>query len=629
MNPAQKFNFDTEVFHIKINWAAMLVFAAFWSYGYYGALTSNKIGFAWNAIISSVLYGIFLSYMFLWRKYAEYEDAISLTKHDIFAFFSYLAILLALSFGSLRNPLQGDQIFHAQYSQLQSMHTIFSLSRFIDIFDNYVFAHLLYVLNLTALILAAILCYAFRKRSFKARVIVLSAAFIFFRAVIWKFGGYPSGHPPLRFFPLWLSSSILSVNDTSFRLPQFLGLICLMTISRRLAGKKMGAIASWLFGLAIGTIPVLWHIGTLAVESIWTSIIYIILLLSIAVCEDFENFKWVRWTSLVSIFALLRQSAFVGLIPIFALFVFHSLGRRRFDIKNGIFMVMPIFVMAPLLVKSIIFGMPSSYIPGEADLIPKDASSLEILSIAITSGIAAKSILNSLTFAWLIFLPFAFIPLQRGFKNLSKPAANLLFFSGAFAIFYLVAASEWGTSKYQAEYAVPFATAGLFYFMVKLKEVRNAFFKVMIIAGLVPLIFFNVFLFENMYTMNNSGVIFETPYSYNEALKAVKKEGLAGHSIIVGSTYGVFTEILNGFTVSEVMQSRDIFKKVTKSAGLVDFGLLNDDPKIRIVLISDVSNSRRADLTSYLKTRNWKEWINFKNSKSGAVIYGLIKERRD
>lgn len=617
------------VFNIKINWAAILVFVAFWSYGYYGGLASDKIGFVWNAAISSILYGIFLGYIFLWRKCAEYEDGISLTKRDILVFFSYLAILLLLSFGSLRNPLQGDQIFHAQYSQLQSMHTIFSLSRFTDIFHNCVFAHLLYALDLAALILAVILCYAFRKKSFTVKAMALSAAFIFFRAVIWKFGGYPSGHPPLRFFPLWLSSSIFSVNDTSFRLPQFLGLVCLMAISQKLTEKKMGVTASWLFGLAIGTIPVLWHIGTLAVESIWTSIIYIVLLLSIAVCEDFENFKWVRWTSLISIFALLRQSAFVGLIPIFALFVFHGLSRKRIDIKNGIFMIMPVFVMIPFLVKSIAFGMPSSYIPGEADFIPKDASSLQMLSIAITSGIAAKSILNSLTFAWLIFLPFAFIPLQRGFKKLSKHAANLLFFSGAFAIFYLVAASEWGTSKYQAEYAVPFAAAGLFYVMIKLKESGNTFFKALIMAGLVCLIFFNALIFKNMYIAKNSGVIFEMPYSYNEALKAVKKEGLAGHSIIVGSTYGVFTEILNGFTVSEVIQSRDIFKKVSKAAGVVDFSLLNDDPKIRIVLISDISDSRRSDLISYLKAHGWKEWVNFKNSKSGAVIYGLIRERRN
>lgn len=610
----------------NLNWAAILVFVTFWSYGYYGAVSSSEIGFIWNAVISALLYGLFLAYIFLWRKRAEYEDAISLSREDLLMFFSYLAILLALSFKSMVNPLQGDQIFHAQYSQLQVLHLIFNLAGKTNILNNFVFARLLYILNMAILTLAIVSCYVFRKRSFMVKVIILSAAFIVCRSLIWKFGGYPSGHPPFRFFPLWLSSSIFSVNNVSFRLPQFLGLVCVMTISQRFARKKLGGAEAWLFALAIGTIPVLWHIGTLAVESIWTSISWISLLLSIASCENFENFKWIRWVSLISIFALMRQSAFVGLIPIFALYIFHSAERRRIDFRNAIFIIIPVFVMAPLLVKSIIFGMPSSYIPGEVDFIPKDASGLQRLSVAVTSGIALKAMLKSLTFSWFIFLPFAFIPFRFDSKNLSKSAVNLLFFSAAFMIFYLVSATQWGVSKYQAEYAVPFAAAGLFNILVRLNEGKKTFFRILTVTALTALIAFNVFIFKNMYVMKNSGVIFETPYSYDEALRAVKRSGLAGHYVIVGSTYGVFTEILNGFTVSEVMQSRDRFKKVIKALGVVDLEVLENDPGIKVMLISDIYESQKIGLISYLKRHSWKEWMDFRHHESGAIIYGFIRE---
>lgn len=611
---------------INFNWAAILAFVTFWSYGYYGAVSSDKIGFIWNAAITVILYSMFLFYIFLYRKSAEYKDAISITKEDILTFFSYAVILLALSFDGMRNPLQGDQIFHAQYSQLQPLHLIFNLAGKTDILNNFVFAHLLYILDLAVLILAVGLCYAFRRRSLTLKVMILSAVFIFCRAIIWRYGGYPGGHPPFRFFPLWLSSSIFSVNDVSFRLPQFIGLIGLMVVTRRLAMKRLGTLESWLFGLAIGTVPVLWHIGTLAVESIWTSIAWIALLLSISACEDFENFKWIRWVSLVSIFALMRQSAFVGLIPIFALFIFRGMERKKVDVKKGLLMMIPVFVMLPLLIKSMIFGMPSSYISGEVDFIPEGASSLQRLLIAVTSGIAARSILSSLTPVWFIFLPLAFIPFRYGVRNLLKPAVNLLFFSAAFSVFYLVSATQWGASKYQAEYAVPFAAIGLFNVLVKVKESSKGFFKMSSAAILVALIAFNIFIFKNMYAMKSSGIIFENSYSYNEAMKTIKKEGLIGRYIMVGSTYGVFTEILNGFTVSEVMRSRGKFKRLIKALGVVDLNLLNNDPDIKIILISDAFESQKIDLMTYLKTHGWREWLDFRHPKSGTTIYGFKRE---
>ena len=90
-----------------------------------------------------------------------------------------------------------------------------------------------------------------------------------------------------------------------------------MWLSQRIAGRSLTFLSSCLFGLAVGTIPVLWHVGILVEQSIWTSIIWTLLLLTLAENPDFTNFNWIRWFSVLSIFSLLRITAFMGLILLF------------------------------------------------------------------------------------------------------------------------------------------------------------------------------------------------------------------------------------------------------------------------------------------------------------------------
>ncbi len=610
---------------INLNWAAILSFVTFWSYGYYGSLTSLKIGLFWSTVVSVILYAIFILFLLLWEREPAYRDSIIITRNDILILLSYLAVVFLFSFRELKNPLRGDQLCHATYSQLQGMHSIFKLERSAGLFNNFIFSHLLQTFDLLLLAAAAIFYYTVRNKPFIAKVILYSAAFILLRSAIFAFGGYEDGHPPFRLFPLWLSGTVFSIRSISFRLPQFFVLILLMWASQKMARERSSPLQAWLFGLAVGTIPVLWHIGTLAIESIWSAAVWIILLLMIWRCENPESFKWLRWSSIIAIASLMRQSAFIGFVPLFFLFFIYNLRERRFNLKDISLIAFPLLAMLPFILKSMIVGMPSTYVPGAVSFIPEDASMIDRVMIAMRSGIALKYIIGSLMFPWIIFFPFAFIPLKLKSRTLMKSITALLFFATAFFTFYSIAVTEWGTSKYQAEYAVPFAVLGLFQVLSLLNKFGKRATKFLVTTALIVLSIFNFFVFRNMYSHNNTGVIFDTPYAYDEALKAVKEKGYAGSELIAGLTYGVFLEITNGYTVKEVASSRAIYKEATKSLGMIDRNILSSDMRIRLILVADMWKGQKEPFMHYLLSSGWKTWREFRHPISGTVIYGFVR----
>ena len=106
----------------------------------------------------------------------------------------------------------------------------------------------------------------------------------------------------------------------------------------------------------------------------------------------------------------------------------------------------------PFLGKSLISGTPST------DALDEGSMFQRVLD-AVDSDIIWSSISNIVPYWWIIFIPFAFIPLSRGMA--SRNIIFLIFFSSALYVYYSIHPSLWGYAKYQAEYAVPFAIVGM------------------------------------------------------------------------------------------------------------------------------------------------------------------------
>ena len=110
-----------EIFTLRFNWAAILAFVVFWSYGFFGALTAKSFGLIANIVISFILCAVFILFLWLWRYSDLFKDSFTVKRKDIFVFASFFLIVFIFSFGSLIGSLVGDELAHAGQSKLHSI----------------------------------------------------------------------------------------------------------------------------------------------------------------------------------------------------------------------------------------------------------------------------------------------------------------------------------------------------------------------------------------------------------------------------------------------------------------------------------------------------------------------------
>ena len=90
---------------------------------------------------------------------------------------------------------------------------------------------------------------------------------------------------------------------------------------------------------------------------------------------------------------------------------------------------------------------------------------------------------------------------------------------------------------------------------------------------------------------------------------------------MAGVTYGVFGEILNNFTVSEIKAEKSIYEKIQPDISAEN---INKNNKIQLVLISDFSSGDK--LKNDLENLRWKRWKEFRNNEYSSTIFGLVRD---
>jgi hypothetical protein len=303
--------------------------------------------------------------------------------------------------------------------------------------------------------------------------------------------------------------------------------------------------------------------------------------------------------------------------------------QNNFNVKNLFTFTAPILILLPFFLKSIIFGTPTTYTIGEA-------TSIQRILMAITSEVAPKAIIDHVMLPWIAFLFFAFVPFNL--KKLLNAFLIMVFFLSGFCIFYSTAPYSWGNGRYQAEYVIPFVILGSCYFMIKLNEFHTN------VSKFLPIIFaifiaFNVHTFTNLHIVSRKSIKnpwtgkFQWPvilssniFNFRDAFREVKQSGFAGSTFVAGQTYGIFGEILNGFTVAEVKETQEILKNITWGLDDVDLKIkeIQGNDKIKLVLIP--SEKTLKELISKLKAvPGWEEWKEFKNKYNRTVV-GIVRK---
>lgn len=596
----------------KVNWALILAFVVFWSYVVTGSVfvSDTRKGDIFILCLTFLLFVILL--LLGLKKSNFFQDAFRVTNVDLVIFFWIFSALLCLFYKELTNPIIVDEVYHSQYALRlpMSLTEIFSMQYLY--LKNAMYIKVLWLICFVILFLSSLFLIIIRKLNIIIKTILLSFIFLILGLFILNIYGHNyDPHPPLRLFPLYLSSTILYPSDLSFRLPQFIGYSFFVYMSYRFSKLYFQNHVALLFSFIIATIPIFGNVGILVEQSIWSAIFfgYITILIIQKTLNVEYNIQYLRLFSLLSISILLRQSSIVGIIPIGLLYLIDRWRLKDFsllNLKTGSLVIAGL-VCVPFFLKSIVFGTPSTSSGSNSSIITN-------LINAFNSGVIFNSLLNNYLY-YIIFLPFLFVAFR---KSRLYSIVIIIFLVANLLIFYNTNSIVWGANRYQIEIFMPIMFSGIFWFFYYYRSNK------LVINLLAILLIVNLLLIKNLTLFNKpvderklscfddckklgeTIVLSEFVVPIDKALTQLPKE-YRKSLYIHGHTYGVFHQILHGqFSVDEVIQNRtnidllnvgwgDSREKAAKK--------INQNPNINYVLISTLEHeSLRYHLLQY-------EWI--------------------
>ena len=216
----------------KFNFAFLLLLVFYWNHGFYGSVLTQNISLN-TFFLSTLLMNIvvlFLSYFALGNN-ENFICEIQIYGKDFFNFVLYSIILLYISFDNFISYPKYDSVITAESAHGHGIEFLRIASTLFDIPDHIKYKYLLLSFDFIVLLFISFFIFLvikLSKRNIFIAVGFLSIFFVLTRTLIYLSGGFGSGQPPFRLFPVWLASSFFLLTNFSFKLPGFFSLIFCM-----------------------------------------------------------------------------------------------------------------------------------------------------------------------------------------------------------------------------------------------------------------------------------------------------------------------------------------------------------------------------------------------------------------
>ena len=617
---------------ITINWPYVLIFVFLWSYGYQGAIGLKS--FFFQIGFSLYLIGVTTYLLFIGFKKKKFSTLkLTFLIKDFLILFFIATFWMIIAFEKLNQPLVGDQFYHGLGAIKHELFSLLILSKFINI-ENIIFKDAIYLVDILIIIFSIFLIFISRLLKFNlvSTIFLTILVLLIMRFASLSLGGGMNPHPPFQLFPIWLSTSIFGLSDLTFRIAQFVGLIGCSFMIHLVLVKRLGYINSIFAATALCSIPLFIHVSTLVEGSIWTSILWIFLLIQIPLMRGHDSIYWFSLTSIISIFILLRITSFIAYPLIFILFMKYNWPLFLKSKKDFVHFVSPFLICLPFLAVSIFIGTPGS-IGAETELVTNKFFVFNNIIYIFKSGTFFDIVLSNINAAWLFPILGIFIKLKDEKNYFFNRAIIIVFLILAIEMFFSIGPGLWGVDRYQAEYLIPFIVSGGYLFFCKIHEIWNQNFLIpllslfLIYSGVIG--FHNYSIKPDMIGIGQDNIMRQSEqiYDYKTALIDAKNSGLAGKTLLVGVTYGALPQILSGFTIKEVKQSIELNKKLMFGGWLsASAELINNEPEVKLVLMTEMSFASNQDnLRKNLLLLGWKDWNIFSPIGDNVVI-GVIRD---
>ena len=570
-------------------------------------------------VIATSLAVIFAIFMDLGRHVQLSESRIRIKYSHVLLCLAFSALLSVLSLHELTAGFATDSFYHSYLSLFHGMRLLKAdyfptESTIFQSMMNLPYGRILYVINFC--LMAVLTFFFFMIASIRFRILRFfsyAAFFLTIRLLIRNFIIQGDIHPPLRLLPLNISSLIGGVGEASFRVPGLIALSALATMMVSSLRLKLGTLCAVAAALVISTLPLLWHVSVIPEASIWSASAFAtvtICLLSAEASSQRAPFRMLF--VLLAIASLMRQSAFLGLIPLGICYLsdlYKNETGTKPRVRRVIIDLWPVMIMVPWTLFIAYTGTPASDRSG--------ASWIGKMQQAIGDGEAIRYLWNHWRWPGFILLLCGMIPRKSWAYFFAISTFGL-----ALCLFYSIIPRLWGLARYQLELGLPLVLLGTINVVQLLKKGLSYLGRYgderLVLAISVILAVFNYREFKSIrrvdgavdestyFDRSRDGSIpslSEYPFATSKALKIAKEKNLQVGLFIDGISYGVIPQVLAGYSWSEVRMAEGM----PIAWGGADANLVDKAPVVRSIVLLDWGYERNKQSAAILKSLGWSE----------------------
>ena len=330
----------------------------------------------------------------------------------------------------------------------------------------------------------------------------------------------------------------------------------------QLLREYLSKIQAKIFILSVATFPLLTIASVVPDHSIWSSLMFIYLL-SYILLEKKINFRFC--ILLISIGILFRISIFSAFSLIGICFFIDCINKKYSFYAKLKYLIYEEKIIVIFLIFLPLFLTSLSGNPAFEGV--QNMNFLKLFYHAVNSNVIVNSVIKEVPFWY--YLSFIFIFFTR------RKFEIIIFFIVNLVIYFSINPGIWGVAKYALEYALPFFILGHLILSKILFDNKKFFFLSFFNLLIFTLNTFDIHQFHNvrisgdlMHDINNQKIFksrdkkmkyyLKNPYRYDEGFDYVKKNNKQNNTLLLGTTYGFFPEIIHGYNFKELSAVIDL-----------------------------------------------------------------------
>ena len=613
------------------------MFIVFGFYGWGTSRTSALTSVPFILINGSIFLVFFLFFAFGNRYSTLLSEHLVIKCRQIYAVFGFLILLCVINIDWIFRTLTGDEVAYALQSQSQSYVIVKKILMFFPQLDSLSFRLLIQICSAVMLVLFVLTMGIMSKiRSTRHFISLCFIGTVILRIATLSQGGSYGPNPPGASFYYLIGSTILSPTNFSYRiLSLLLASLFLATLYEYL--KKISRLPEYVRILILAFIisfPIFRHMRLIVEISIWAFYFSSTILLQLYRSGGIASYQQVF---LVSIATTFRFPLVAILVPMFVTNVVGTIRSRKNGDQKATYWPS---ILAVLMCLPVIILVSSTRLLerfSSTDLTKQQFSSQFTEVGKTTHEIFSTLLITTSKVAWLISVIGVLLYVR---KSRIRAVFLLTYLAIQYILYFVVIEADIANrSKYIIEWFGPLLVLGLIALIssLEVKKTMSAFIAV----SLTLLVITNVMEYNTninkfikaIPAFRAGGIdhraLAAVPFPYGAAFNELSKHKELSECLNVGIVYGVYPQIMAGYSGKDVLASLDTVHKYLAAQEQIHENWATSSAKSiglsgsNCVIVGHVNG--QASIVSDLLENNWKIRNKFTDNAYQTDVFILTR----